>query len=104
MASGPNARGVGHVHFMFFMLISFALGSQSKPSFQWNMGFNVALLNIRNAHVTLLILNNEKWDDPLSPPFHIRHFECKYRGGLGGAASRIQARRVLANFSTSKCS
>ena len=31
--------GVGHVHFMFFVLISFALGSQRKPSFQWNMGF-----------------------------------------------------------------
>ena len=32
--------GVGHVHFMFFVLFSFALGSQRKPSFQWNMGFN----------------------------------------------------------------
>ena len=30
---------VGHVHFIFFVLISFALGSQRKPSFQWNMGF-----------------------------------------------------------------
>ena len=30
--------GVGHVHFMFFVLISFALGSQHAPSFQWNMG------------------------------------------------------------------
>ena len=30
--------GVGHVHFMFFVLILFALGSQRKPSFQWNMG------------------------------------------------------------------
>ena len=34
-----NSR-VGHVHFKFFVLISFALGSQCKPSFQWNMGFS----------------------------------------------------------------
>ena len=35
--------GVGslcwHVHFIFFVLISFALGSRRKRSFQWNMGF-----------------------------------------------------------------
>ena len=30
--------GVGHVHFKIFVLISFAFGSQRKPSFQWNMG------------------------------------------------------------------
>ena len=30
--------GVGHVHFIFFVLISFALGSQREPNFQWNMG------------------------------------------------------------------
>ena len=30
---------VDHVHFMFFVLISFAFGGQHKPSFQWNMGF-----------------------------------------------------------------
>ena len=29
---------VGHVHFMFFVLISFALVTQRKPSLQWNMG------------------------------------------------------------------
>ena len=29
---------VGHVHFTFFVLISFALGSRRKRSFQWNMG------------------------------------------------------------------
>ena len=29
---------VGHVHFIFFVLISFALGSRRKCSFQWNMG------------------------------------------------------------------
>ena len=31
---------VGHVHFIFFVLISFALGSRRRPSFQWNMGFS----------------------------------------------------------------
>ena len=36
-APGVGA-GVGHVHFKFFVLISFAFGSQRKPSFQWNMG------------------------------------------------------------------
>ena len=36
--------GIGHVHFMFFVLISFALGGQRKPSFQWNMGFSKSLL------------------------------------------------------------
>ena len=35
---GDGAR-VGHVHFMFFVLISFAFGSQREHSFQWNMGF-----------------------------------------------------------------
>ena len=34
--------GVGHVHFMFFVLISFALGSQRKPSIQWNMGLGIS--------------------------------------------------------------
>ena len=31
---------VGHVHFICFVLISFALGGRRKHSFQWNMGFN----------------------------------------------------------------
>ena len=37
---GPSGvgAGVGHVHFMFFVLISFTFCSQRKPSFQWNMG------------------------------------------------------------------
>ena len=34
---------VGHVHFIFFVLISFALGSQRKCSFQWNMGLRLSL-------------------------------------------------------------
>ena len=29
----------GHVDFMLFVLISFALGNQQEPSLQWNMGF-----------------------------------------------------------------
>ena len=33
--------GVGHVHFMFFVLISFAFCSQRKPFFRWNMGFRL---------------------------------------------------------------
>ena len=37
---GVGAR-VGHVHFMLFVSISFALGSQRERSFQWNMGFKV---------------------------------------------------------------
>ena len=34
---------VGHVHFIFFVLISFALGSRRKHSFQWNMGLRPIL-------------------------------------------------------------
>ena len=29
---------VGHVHFIFFVLISFASDTRRKPVFQWNMG------------------------------------------------------------------
>ena len=36
-SSGVGA-GVGHVHFMLFMSISFASGTQRKLVFQWNMG------------------------------------------------------------------
>ena len=32
---------VGHVHFIFSVLISFALSSRRKLSFQWNMGLKV---------------------------------------------------------------
>ena len=34
---------VGHVHFIFFALISFAFGTKRKPCFQWNMGFTCIL-------------------------------------------------------------
>ena len=32
---------VGHVYFMLFVSTSFALGSQRKCSFQWNMGLTL---------------------------------------------------------------
>ena len=40
---GSQALGLcaGHVHFIFFVLISFALGSRRKRSFQWNMGLKL---------------------------------------------------------------
>ena len=31
---------IGHLHFMLFVLVSFALVTQRKPSLQWNMGFS----------------------------------------------------------------
>ena len=34
-----NSR-IGHVDFMLFVLISFALVTQRAPSLQWNMGFS----------------------------------------------------------------
>ena len=37
---------VGHVHFKFFVLISFAFGGQRKPSFQWNMGLKHTIKEI----------------------------------------------------------
>ena len=41
--SPMREAGVGHVHFIFFVLISFVLGTQREPSFLWNMGFRVYL-------------------------------------------------------------
>ena len=32
---------VGHVHFIFFVLISFASDTRHKPVFQWNMGLRL---------------------------------------------------------------
>ena len=38
----PGVRShVGHVDFMLFVSISFALGSQRERSFQWNMGLSI---------------------------------------------------------------
>ena len=42
LALGPC---VGHVHFIFFVLISFALSTRRKRSFQWNMGYRVSAPN-----------------------------------------------------------
>ena len=38
---GSQNFRIGHVHFMLFVLISFALGTQRKPSLQWNMGLSL---------------------------------------------------------------
>ena len=38
VGSPKRGAGIGHVHFMLFVLISFVLGSQREPSFQWSMG------------------------------------------------------------------
>ena len=42
---GPSGvgAGVGHLHFMLFMSISFASVTQRKLVFQWNMGLRVPL-------------------------------------------------------------
>ena len=40
---------IGHVPFIFFVLISFALGSRRKCSFQWNMGLKLARLCVRSS-------------------------------------------------------
>ena len=40
-ASQWNIGCVWHVHFMLFVSISFALGTQRERNFQWNMGFTV---------------------------------------------------------------
>ena len=37
---------IGHVHFMLFVSVSFALDRQSKHSFQWNMGLSVYYFEI----------------------------------------------------------
>ena len=43
-----NSR-VGHVHFMLFVLISFALVIQHKPSLQWNMGFSEFCVSLQKV-------------------------------------------------------
>ena len=48
--------GVGHVHFMLFVLITFALGSQREPSFQWNMGLREDNLLILQQNVASEII------------------------------------------------
>ena len=39
---------VGHVHFMLFVLISFALVTQREPSLQWNMGLRECKIALRS--------------------------------------------------------
>ena len=38
---------VGHVHFIFFVLISFASGTQRKPVFLWNMGLRLIYIILK---------------------------------------------------------
>ena len=46
---------VGHVHFFFFVKISFALGNQREPHFQWNIGCVGSLaLGLCVGHVHLI--------------------------------------------------
>ena len=47
---------VGHVLFMLFVLISFVLVTQRKPSLQWNMGFNPRL----QSHKVSIGVNNNR--------------------------------------------
>ena len=43
---------VGHVHFMLFVSISFALGSQRKRRFQWNIGLRLSQIS---PHLSLVL-------------------------------------------------
>ena len=54
---GPQRKKkcVGHVDFMLFVSISFALVSQRKPSNQWNMGFNLRALKLHNLNQLALL-------------------------------------------------
>ena len=42
-----NSR-IGHVDFMLFVFISFALVTQHKTSLQWNMGFKIFSLHLKS--------------------------------------------------------
>ena len=50
---------VGHVHLMFFVLISFAFGSQRKPSFQWNMGLSLPYIQSDTPTNTSFLCNEQ---------------------------------------------
>ena len=53
---------VGHVHFMLFVLISFALGNQRKPSLQWNMGLSFGtFLNFEMFILDLLPIGDYRY-------------------------------------------
>ena len=45
---------VGHVHFIFFVQISFAFGGQCKASIQWNMGFSFCFMGSRDYNYLFL--------------------------------------------------
>ena len=42
VGSQTQISGVGHVHFIFFVPISFVFCIQRKPSFQWNIDFMIS--------------------------------------------------------------
>ena len=52
---------IGHVHFMFFVLISFVLGNQRKHSFQWNMS-----LKFQGNGYNFCTFNITEWDNILT--------------------------------------
>ena len=62
---------VGHVDFMLFVSMSFALGSQREPSIQWNMG-----LKMINSHMytTIMLIRHRQmhsWNQHLHATIHI---------------------------------
>ena len=61
---------VGHVHFMLFVLISFALVTQREPSLQWNMGFRQKQENgcVRYHHM------EKNQDRTVDNFFYFQHF------------------------------
>ena len=67
-----GGAGIGNVDFMLFVFISFALGNQREPSFQWNMGLCFRIYEQQNRKliynipiVTLLPLSSI--DPPAAP-------------------------------------
>ena len=59
---------VGHVHFMLFVSISFALGSQRKRSFQWNMG-----LRILAGATEIIVWPVENWKNSYVINKYLKH-------------------------------
>ena len=67
---------IGHVHFIKFVSISFAFGSQHKRGFQWNMGFRFSLDFLRFSHKKVL---------PTTLHFCLQYSGRGREGGGGGA-------------------
>ena len=60
---------VGHVHFIFFWLISFALGSRRKRSFQWNMGLSHKISNFVTKYNHPDIISHKTFCDIINVPW-----------------------------------